>query len=727
MTLLCKALILQLRPQVNEPVLSLETEIGASYRLDESLMERLMLPSSAGKRPIASSKLTIQRRMHPEIANIMRATLYPYLEDHESTFDRAPVPVMADRVWWLDHRMPESTPDPRSPAAKSFSNVFEVEMVAGLVEHLVKSNEYDFKDITILTPYNGQLAAFRERFRGMCSLWLSEKDQTTLIDEGLLDPEELISGTKADVHIASMLKLATIDNFQGEESRVIILSTVRSNAEGRLGFLRTPNRINVGCSRARNGFYIVGDASLMRGAEMWHQIVDVLAAEGRIGPAFSTCCPRHPDRTYSVHSPEQWRHIPECQIPCGHEYPCGHTCSMTCHAPSLHDRAGCDKPCQRIHNACGHPCTRLCSEQCGDCTFPLQTFSLPCGHEATRICSTIETHDVTPCNALLDTTQLACGHWVERRCFAGDQHLECPEKCNYRLECGHCCGGSCLTCSINSNHLECVMACSKELLCGHGCAAPCHNGPCPPCQLPCNRRCSHGGCSQPCSARCDLCMRPCDWSCPHLDACTTLCCLPCDRNPCDQPCTKLLSCGHICSSLCGERCGTACSKCTSGRPPRKFQMFLPCGHFFDADFLDNHVGLSILYDLSSTGRILNARPASARDRAKIKTYCPTCGTHFTQLSRYRLCSKLSSLEATIDQIYANFGRKLNVFMDQMYSKKVELDRTFDAWSKTLRPSPLSGRTNEALVSTRGNALIEIQDNIVGFRGMNAPIQRVYPH
>ena len=60
--------------------LSLETELGASYRLDESLMERMMLPSTAGTQPIASSRLSIQRRMHPEIADLMRATLYPYLE-----------------------------------------------------------------------------------------------------------------------------------------------------------------------------------------------------------------------------------------------------------------------------------------------------------------------------------------------------------------------------------------------------------------------------------------------------------------------------------------------------------------------------------------------------------------------------------------------------------------------------------------------------------------------
>ena len=72
--------LISYRPQVNEQSLSLETFIGAPYRLDESLMERMMIPSTPEVRPIASSRLDLQRRMHPEIANLMRATLYPFLQ-----------------------------------------------------------------------------------------------------------------------------------------------------------------------------------------------------------------------------------------------------------------------------------------------------------------------------------------------------------------------------------------------------------------------------------------------------------------------------------------------------------------------------------------------------------------------------------------------------------------------------------------------------------------------
>ena len=39
-----------------------------------------MIPSTPGIRPIVSSRLDLQRRMHPDIADLMRATLYPFLQ-----------------------------------------------------------------------------------------------------------------------------------------------------------------------------------------------------------------------------------------------------------------------------------------------------------------------------------------------------------------------------------------------------------------------------------------------------------------------------------------------------------------------------------------------------------------------------------------------------------------------------------------------------------------------
>lgn len=61
-----------------------------------------------------------------------------------------------------------------------------------------------------------------EAFRSTCLLWLSEKDKETLIDAGLIDPNIGVGGSKLNVEMANMLRITTIDNFQGEEAKLVI-------------------------------------------------------------------------------------------------------------------------------------------------------------------------------------------------------------------------------------------------------------------------------------------------------------------------------------------------------------------------------------------------------------------------------------------------------------------------------------------------------------------------
>lgn len=625
---------------------------------------------------------------------------------------------MLDRVWWLDHQMPEDTPEAGSSMAKSFSNAYEVDMIVGMVEYLIKSNEYGYKDITILTPYNGQLAAFARRLSGHCSLWLSEKDRDSLVLDGLLEPDEASFGAKVDVDLASMLRLATIDNFQGEESRIVILSTVRSNFDSRVGFLKTPNRINVGCSRAKNGFYIVGNATLTSAVPMWRQISRELLATQRIGPAFRACCPRHPAKVYNIRNPEQWYGIPECEVPCGSTLPCGHPCPLKCHTPALHDRIACPESCSMHHEACGHQCTKTCGEPCGDCGFELCSFTLPCGHVAKRTCGGTKADDKIVCNALLESIQLACGHTHRPVCSSKDQTIKCTETCNQPLKCGHRCRAKCDTCSINKSHSQCRSTCQKELKCCHNCAGQCHFGHnCPPCQLPCNKSCGHGGCSQPCSRLCDPCVKPCASSadCPHKRSCTMMCCLPCNQLPCSEPCVKVyLPCRHICPSLCGEICPTNCPVCRYRNLSQKTYMFLPCGHHFELEYLDSHFGVANIYGLDTTGNIQKVACNTLGQVKNMSSACPTCGRSYQNVRRYALHHQLLSLKENIDLMHMKLSRKMHIFMGRLYDAKNRLDESFNDFRERLRPGPLAGRNNSDLVRHRGNALAEIQSNIADF-------------
>ena len=179
----------------------------------------------------------------------------------------------------------------------------------------------------MVTPYNGQLAAIAKRLETSVTVWLDPKDRDKLADLGLLSEDMLANGGKVSLDISCMLRVATIDNFQGEEAKVIIFSAVRSNKVGSLGFLTIENRINVACSRARDGFYILGNAALMAGCEMWEKILDVFKQKGKIGTAFKALCSRHPKQTILIQEPQHFGKIPECNHPCKDLLPCGHPCT----------------------------------------------------------------------------------------------------------------------------------------------------------------------------------------------------------------------------------------------------------------------------------------------------------------------------------------------------------------------------------------------------------------
>ena len=54
------------------------------------------------------------------------------------------------------------------------------------------------------------------------------------------------------------VEINTVDGFQGREKDIIIMSCVRSNDNGTIGFLSDRRRMNVAITRAKYGLYIIG-------------------------------------------------------------------------------------------------------------------------------------------------------------------------------------------------------------------------------------------------------------------------------------------------------------------------------------------------------------------------------------------------------------------------------------------------------------------------------------
>ncbi|GAB2286439.1 hypothetical protein Dimus_039767 [Dionaea muscipula] len=114
---------------------------------------------------------------------------------------------------------------------------------------------------------------------------LSESIATRLrISVGVISPykgqviaiqEKLGKTYSADKKSCFSVSVRSVDGFQGGEEDVIIISTVRSNKNGSVGFLSNSQRTNVALTRARYCLWILGNgATLTNSGSVWKSLVD---------------------------------------------------------------------------------------------------------------------------------------------------------------------------------------------------------------------------------------------------------------------------------------------------------------------------------------------------------------------------------------------------------------------------------------------------------------------
>lgn len=74
-------------------------------------------------------------------------------------------------------------------------------------------------------------------------------------------------------YILKKVKISTVDSFQGSEMDFILISTVRSNRERNIGFLKNLRRINVAISRAKEGMIIFGNSHTLSRSKFWADLI----------------------------------------------------------------------------------------------------------------------------------------------------------------------------------------------------------------------------------------------------------------------------------------------------------------------------------------------------------------------------------------------------------------------------------------------------------------------
>lgn len=184
------------------------SEKAAKEGLNKSILE------IAFEQSLKSEFLAIQYRMPPKIAAFSSRFFYEgKLKSYkEESSDDSIVFIDTAGANYLENK-------------DENNSKFNEQELLFLVDY-IKSHLSDKQEIVFISPYSAQVSLAKE-----------------------LLPE--------NVHCA------TIDSFQGQEAQIIIISLVRSNEQGEIGFLKEYRRMNVAMTRAKEKLIVLGDSATL--------------------------------------------------------------------------------------------------------------------------------------------------------------------------------------------------------------------------------------------------------------------------------------------------------------------------------------------------------------------------------------------------------------------------------------------------------------------------------
>ncbi|CAB1426957.1 unnamed protein product [Pleuronectes platessa] len=234
---------------------TIKSQTAASKGLSLSLMERLI--QMYGDSVVRM--LTVQYRMNSAIMDWASKQMYQGRLTAHSSVEKHLLKDLAG-VTCVDET---STPlllidtsgcglsEMEVPDEQSKGNQGEVDIVDLHIKALTEAG-VKARDIAVIAPYNLQVDLLRQK--------LSTKH-----------PE---------------LEIKSVDGFQGREKEAVVLSLVRSNRKGEVGFLAEDRRINVAVTRARRHITVVCDSQTVKNHAFLKSLIDHMTEFGEVRTAF---------------------------------------------------------------------------------------------------------------------------------------------------------------------------------------------------------------------------------------------------------------------------------------------------------------------------------------------------------------------------------------------------------------------------------------------------------
>ncbi|PHU19176.1 hypothetical protein BC332_10327 [Capsicum chinense] len=229
-----------------------QSKICEKAEFGRSLFERLVILGHK------KHLLNVQYRMHPKISLFPNREFY-----HKKIMDGPNVKSAAYEKRFLTGDMfgsysfiNVSSGNEELDDKHSTSNKAEAFVVAEIVANLHKEYVSSKQKVRVgcISPYKAQVFAIQQI--------LGKKYST-------------------DVKSDFSVNVRSVDGFQGGEEDVIIISTVRCNGSGSVGFLSNLQRANVALTRARYCLWILGNGStLVNSGSVWKNLVVDAKARG---------------------------------------------------------------------------------------------------------------------------------------------------------------------------------------------------------------------------------------------------------------------------------------------------------------------------------------------------------------------------------------------------------------------------------------------------------------
>jgi hypothetical protein len=214
--------------------------------LGKTLMERIV-----EQKPEVVTLLRMQYRMNEEIMRFSSDWFYGNQVESAPEVKYRSILDLDVPMEWIDYRFQEEF------VGESFGRINKAEAELTLMtlqeyfERIGKTRVLNERlDVGVISPYRAQVQYLRSQ--------LKKKEYF-----------------KPFRHL---ITVNTVDGFQGQERDIIVISLVRSNDEGQIGFLRDLRRMNVAITRARMKLIILGDAQTMTRHPFYRRLYEYVEA-----------------------------------------------------------------------------------------------------------------------------------------------------------------------------------------------------------------------------------------------------------------------------------------------------------------------------------------------------------------------------------------------------------------------------------------------------------------